>query len=34
MLIAHDLDTSATRRPLHVDDGRLLVAASASYPTR
>nr|WP_300144639.1 xylulokinase [Propionicimonas sp.] len=33
MLIAHDLGTSGNKASLHSMDGRLLAAASASYPT-
>jgi len=33
MLIAHDLGTSGNKASLHSADGRLLAAASASYPT-
>ena len=34
MLIAHDLGTSGNKASLHSEDGRLLAAATASYPTR
>ncbi len=33
MLIAHDLGTSGNKASLHSEDGRLLAAATASYPT-
>ena len=33
MLIAHDLGTSGNKASLHSADGRLLAAASATYPT-
>ncbi len=34
MLIAHDLGTSGNKASLHADDGRLVAAATAEYPTR
>jgi xylulokinase len=34
MLIAHDLGTSGNKASLHQADGRILAAATASYPTR
>ncbi|MBN9105654.1 MAG: xylulokinase [Propionibacteriaceae bacterium] len=34
MLIAHDLGTSGDKASLHDADGRILAAATASYPTR
>ncbi len=33
MLIAHDLGTSGNKASLHTPDGRLVAAATASYPT-
>ena len=34
MLIAHDLGTSGNKASLHEADGRIVAAATASYPTR
>ncbi len=33
MLIAHDLGTSGNKASLHAEDGRMLAAATATYPT-